>query len=538
MVLTRLTSGAVGSSNFPSTPPAYTPNAQKGTSPVSSTADVPPPSYNDPRNDPRNDPQSIHYQRPSEYWLRNPGWIDGAVNPPRFYYTNDDIDAALIAAGKPPLQHQQDCDPNSIPLFATAPAAAAPSEPTAHNAQESEPRAMPPMVSINSAHLVSVTMFFTPTTVNAPAGRSKNAKKDKKTKMTHIDMDGITRVDFVKAFLTVYELNTHFSPGIHSGPDFKFWFTGIVKTAAATIQNDQDFEVILKALHQKDRKRCQVNVEFDVDTMQGFRIVQPQLASSQQINPEEELVYGTRVPSITSFSADSQIHGQWIKQLKDKWPCASHSGEHGENGFCYIAPNGKHIGLNNRRLKAWAAAILTRMFQAAGDATKSMPPNIPEFDGVRDGSNSTPRPRGRNGPAIATGSTGIDSNLLITAILASLKRGRSRSRSCSPPHAGPSTPKRSRHKVADALLSSPPEPGMELDACLRDFAKAKNIDMTAAAPALQELDLTPDIIPKVPISRLCEVTEAREGRVMKFQQYCETWQTRFEAKLEKKPRSE
>ncbi|KAG6821757.1 hypothetical protein H0H92_001029, partial [Tricholoma furcatifolium] len=70
------------------------------------------------------------------------------------------------------------------------------------------------------------------------------------------------------------------------------------KTAAATIQTDEDFNVILKALLLKDRRaRCQVNVEFDTDIMDGFRIIQPvQLAVASQSNGnKDELVYGTRV---------------------------------------------------------------------------------------------------------------------------------------------------------------------------------------------------------------------------------------------------
>ncbi|KAG6804857.1 hypothetical protein H0H92_001989, partial [Tricholoma furcatifolium] len=109
-----------------------------------------------------------------------------------------------------------------------------------------------------------------------------------------------------------------------------------------------------------------------------------------------------------------------------------------------------------------------------------MPPNVPEFDGARDGGDGTPRPRGRNGPfPISSPSTSgsIDNNtLLITALIASLKQGRSRSRSHSPSRAGPSTPVKRRHEEL-TVFSSPPEPGTEIDACLRDFAHVKKIDM-------------------------------------------------------------
>ncbi|KAG6846921.1 hypothetical protein H0H93_011079 [Arthromyces matolae] len=345
--------------------------------------------------------------------------------------------------------------------------------------------------------------------------------------MVDIKMENISRTEFIKQFLSVFNLATHFSPGVHSGPDFKFWFTGINKTGAATIQTDHDFDVVAKALLSKDRRgRCQVNVEFDIDTMDGFRIKQPaQLSTTSQTSSnEEELLYGTRVPSLENYSVTTQLHGQWIKQLKEKYPCASHTGEHGENGFCFVTGGGKHIGLNNRRLKAWAAAI------AAGDATKSMPPNIPEFDGARDGGDGAPRTRGRTGPFSTSSSSAsgpVDqSTLLFSALIASLQRGRSRSRSPRP-----STPVK-RRREETMVFSSPPEAGTEIEACLRDFAKDKAIDMIGAGSTLRDLELTPDIIPQVPVARLCEITEAHEGRVLKLQQFCTQWQTRYEAKLE------
>ncbi|KAG6823841.1 hypothetical protein H0H92_008914, partial [Tricholoma furcatifolium] len=172
---------------------------------------------------------------------------------------------------------------------------------------------------------------------------------------------------------------------------------------------------------------------------------------------------------------------------------------------------------------------------AAGDATKSMPPNVPEFDGAHDGGNDTPQPCGRNGlfpiPLPSTSGSINNNTLLITALIASLKRGCSRSCSHSPSHAGPSAPV--KHCCEElAVFSSSPEPGTEIDACLQDFAHVKKIDMIGTVLSLQELELTPDIISQVPVSRLCEVTKAWEGHVIKLQQFCTSWQARYEVKLE------
>lgn len=54
-----------------------------------------------------------------------------------------------------------------------------------------------------------------------------------------------------------------------------------------------------------------------------------------------------------------QLHAEIILALKNKWPCSQHQGEHGEPGHCYVDANGGHVGLNHRRLKIWAAAVVS-----------------------------------------------------------------------------------------------------------------------------------------------------------------------------------
>ncbi|KAG6823164.1 hypothetical protein H0H92_011184 [Tricholoma furcatifolium] len=230
------------STDNPSLSPIYTDDAQ-----VQHFAEA--------MNDPCNDPQSVFYQRPSEIWLDRPASIDGAVNPPRFYYCNEDMDAALIAAGRPALSRkildQSYSRISPTPMVATHDATrlspdTPPSEVEA-TVISSQPIHYPNTIpNIEVTYLISVTMLFTPITTTVTHG--KNVKKEKKTKMIHIKMEGISRVEFIKLFLAVFDLATHFSPGVHAGPDFKFWFTGITKTAAATIQNDTDFNVVLNAL--------------------------------------------------------------------------------------------------------------------------------------------------------------------------------------------------------------------------------------------------------------------------------------------------
>lgn len=44
------------------------------------------------------------------------------------------------------------------------------------------------------------------------------------------------------------------------------------KGGAATIENDHDFSVALSALLKKKKDSCGVGVEFDADSMDGYRI--------------------------------------------------------------------------------------------------------------------------------------------------------------------------------------------------------------------------------------------------------------------------
>jgi hypothetical protein len=56
------------------------------------------------------------------------------------------------------------------------------------------------------------------------------------------------------------------------------------------------------------------------------------------------------------------------------------------------------------------------------------------------------------------------------------------------------------------------------------------IDLMGCEDSLMVLELTPDIIPDVPVIRLCEVTGTVEGHIRKFQSYCKHWHARLVAK--------
>ncbi|KIJ10550.1 hypothetical protein PAXINDRAFT_16468 [Paxillus involutus ATCC 200175] len=125
--------------------------------------------------------------QPSEGWLRNPAWIEIAKA----------VRAAMPAGAPAPL----------------------PSQPAAQEASVDA-------LLGRGGHLVSVCMVSS--IVKRTGGRNGKlmTKKDKTSKSDYIQVDGNSHMDFIKAFFCVHDLGDQFSPGIHSGPPFKLWWTG------------------------------------------------------------------------------------------------------------------------------------------------------------------------------------------------------------------------------------------------------------------------------------------------------------------------
>ncbi|KAH7903026.1 hypothetical protein BJ138DRAFT_1198541, partial [Hygrophoropsis aurantiaca] len=468
---------------------------------------------------------------PSEYWLKNPAWVDGGVNPPRFYHSHEEINRDRLTAGYPALSHVTDSAPHVRTPTTSSTMPEASMEQLAHRVAPSKSAALEA-----TGHLVSATTLVTSIDKPVSSGRGNRmmAKKAKSklTKSDHIVLEGISRTKFIESILTIHDLADKYRPGSNLGPEFKMWWSGSSggKAGASTIENDHDFDVALAAILKRKKDMCHVSVEFDLDTMDGFRIRSkrgfPQDDDTSQAN-DEELSYGTKVPRKDLFTEEVQLHSKYILQLKSKWPCQKHQGEHGEPGYCYVSPTGEHLGLNNRKLKIWAAAI------AAADATKHQPPNTVDFDGIRDGRLSSIKPRGRTGPTSTSSTSSSDSTALLMAAILPFITSNLASRSpLASPSVEPSTPTHQRH-LSVTPQSPLPEPGSEIRTCLRDFLKAKDIDLTNAEQSLKALELTPDIIADVPVGHLCEVMAAVEGRVRKFQVFCKVWSDRLEDKKQR-----
>ncbi|KAM5543706.1 hypothetical protein V8D89_002323 [Ganoderma adspersum] len=376
--------------------------------------------------------------QPSAHWLQQSAWIDGARNPPRFYATLDKINADRIAAGYAPLPPQQaplapEAPPAPIPPPApVAPPALAPARSVAGGlldaiVAEGNTDGMNAVVMAGHRTSVFVTHTKVVEVVVAAGHTSHSSTKKMKEKTVqsvksdHIILEGCSRINFINTALAVHNLATQYQAGQLSGPAVKVWWTGAGggKNAVSTIENDHDFEVAKAAILKKKKDKCTVFIEFDLDTMEGFRIKKwirrPFMPIAAVLGPsdsDDELYVGTKVPRTDAFDDATQLHGHIILQLKAQWPCDKHRSEHGEQGFCYIDPNGNHLGLNMRKLKVWAVAI------AAYEATKYVPPNTVDFDSARDGRVVSVHPRGHptQGSNVLATSSDI-TTLLMAAVV-------------------------------------------------------------------------------------------------------------------------
>ncbi|KAJ7484964.1 hypothetical protein B0H11DRAFT_2414016 [Mycena galericulata] len=509
---------------------------------------------------PRPDYTNLNIRCPSEIWLKsaNPGWIDGASNPPIFFTNADDIITTMLTWNPehPMFQptRKQPTGNSMDPMDSTAP----PAYPGAGTVQEAPVPEAPALAS--AGYQVSVVVQYTTADTSKPTLRSKAAVKHiKSTKLAIVDMNHMDRCTFIKSILDVHEYGTDYSPGVNRGPPFKISWTGSSggKGGAPTIETDAEYEVAIQSLKKKTSPA--VVVELNLDEMDGFRVMKkrslsllPSPESSPYSSPPSspspmptkslpqdgdenvELLYGTKVPRVDDYSPQDQLHGAMILKLNEKWPCQKHAGENGDVGHCWVDAGGNHIGLNMRKKKMWAASIV------AGEATIREPPNIVEFDGVRDG--PLTRPRGRGGPrsygqaSSGNGGGGGDSTatVLLAAMLPLLQNLAPKTDPLkTPPRstlpvAFPATPKKPIATVAP--FSPIPTTSSELHACLDDFLRAKGINLLEAESALAALSLTPDIIASVPVSRLLEITGAVEGHLWGFQVFCREWSSRLEEK--------
>ncbi|EDR06779.1 uncharacterized protein LACBIDRAFT_328512 [Laccaria bicolor S238N-H82] len=382
--------------------------------------------------------------QPSESWLKNPAWIDGSVNPPQFYYSDDEI-MTVLKYYQPDHPALEDPIAAMDPTPPCAPARAddlppnpvvVPHKPIATSRQPWSWRYSSLLFSaIDKTKLGKLTM-----------------KKQSNSKFNIIALEDLNHSAFI-----------HEAEGSVGGKK------------GVTIENDREYMVMIEAILKK-AKTCQ-----------------PLLAHDTEDTPE--LQYGTK---------QDQLHSEIILELKQKWPCEWHQGEHGEVGFCYVDPTGNHLGLNHCKLAMWASAI------AAHDATKHEPPNNIHFNTLCD---ATPPPD--------------STSALMPALIAHLIP--------KPPAApvetpAPTTPRKPKPLITPTPVSPIPSRSAELHTCLADFLKTEDVNLLHSEAVLAALNLTPGIIPDVPVPHLIEVTGAHEGHLWKLQAFCQSWNTHLAEK--------
>ncbi|KAF8989234.1 hypothetical protein BDQ17DRAFT_1334189 [Cyathus striatus] len=411
---------------------------------------------------------------PSEVWLKNPGWIDGTRDPPGFYHSHQEIEDTL--SSRPQLPPCSQAPPPSylsgVPSITTSD----------NNDDDIAILAVSDPAGIDAiSHQVTATIVYISVKKANPATRSRStAKKFKSLKFGYINLNGIDCCKFVNEFLKLHDLAGDYSPGIHNDPSFKLSWTGSAyvkvfggKSGAITINTDINFNLALCSLLKKNKSKCHIMVEFDIDSMNGFCITNKRALTFDDNKDDAELSYGTKVPQLDGYTAHELLQGKIVLELKKKWACEQHQGEHGS-----------HLGLNHHKLSLWAAAI------AAQDATKHEPPNTVDFDGLRDGRAVENSSNDMMGLAMAA----------IMPILASLVPKPTPTDPPTTPirHNRPSTSRMpSHHAHLLPPFSLIPSKTGEVHACLNDFFNVKGIDLWHQESLMVDVEFTPENIPSI-----------------------------------------
>ncbi|TEB26329.1 hypothetical protein FA13DRAFT_1795757 [Coprinellus micaceus] len=504
---------------------------------IPSDDDMQPPfTQRDPNDDdvPRSSVTGQPIHRLSDIWLRNPAYIDGARQPPLFFQSVEAIDEAIAAWGPRtgiwPTYNRSVPSPPDTPLeqsyalnatmarVTPTPIPTATVAQTVQGSQSATPGSTqqegegdgaegPSASATNPDEYIICSSFLSPAPLVPGA---KPTKKSQSTiKVFSHDLTAMSRMELSAVMLLVHRLGQAFHPGVR----FRMYWAGSAggKSGAASILTDADFDVNLAALFRK-RIKPEVCVEFSSMDLEPFHIQEVAVQNAAAGVNEEELIFGTQVPQVSSFTTNTQFHGVYIMELKKKHRCDQHCGEHGEPGYCYVAPDGTHVRLNMHRLRLWAAAW------AAGEATKYQPPNTEVFDSPRNG--------------VGTGSTDLATlqSLVVAALLPTVLAGKKRVRSpsLSPRHYR--TPPRASTSHLSPPLSPLPPPGTELEVFLAAFNAKEGINFTSYVSAFEQLDLTPDVIPSADTALIADICMTTIGKALKLKIFGKKWSARFARK--------
>ncbi|KAJ7069391.1 hypothetical protein C8F01DRAFT_1326188 [Mycena amicta] len=381
---------------------------------------------------------------------------------------------------------------------------------------------------------VHVTTSFTEVKHDQKARSGKGAKKvtgPGKLVADTVDVFGVSRTSFIILALTSHDLADLYAPGEHRGPTMSIYWTG-TKTAPNSVETDTDWTITIqkfRAASAGSKKMDTVYVGFDLDAMDGFR-----QRAKRPYSPDpfaSELTLGPRVPNIDYATPEQRVLAKIIIEIQAHHACSQH-------GYCFIDEDGRHIVLNNLRLKAMAEAVVSNECIPQGPP----PVELLRSWGCRVTSiASGSRPRGRNGPnaivqpvpAAPPASTNDTTNMLMLMMMQTMAKQQgidlpSKTASAAAPLADPPSP--------PAPTSSPPPPvSDELELCMNAFQQNRNIPhhiVALATAKLRDLCFTPGELcdEDITMERIMEITGMTEGVVRQLRKYAARWMGKVEAK--------
>ncbi|KAI0683376.1 hypothetical protein BC835DRAFT_1296108 [Cytidiella melzeri] len=399
--------------------------------------------------------------------------------------------------------------------------------------------------SQQEGHLVIVTVSCTDPTSTARPSTSKSAPK-RRTNMKNASIvlvSSFLLVTFSKETLGVHELDEVYAIGPVAVPPFKMHWTGISKSSASIIEREGKFQLALHAIMKK--RGATIYFKYNLNNLEGFRAQKcPADIAAGRDNTPKPPVLRTQVPNINELSKHAQVRGEVIQQLEKLHACTEHLGEHSQPGACAKTAAG-HICLNLWRKRIWADAIIP------GSASLEHPPHCSEFNGQRNGCVSLAKPRGRTGPnsavqpAAPANATMFlpllttligQQHMMFTALMgsrvptsfsallglesASVAGGCSLDRPLLP-------------FLPPALASCGSLPGFASNIFhffLLTLLEKRNIDVLDQEELLTSNEMTPGTLSSVPITRLMEITNLKEGPAWQLVDFAHEYTARLRFK--------
>ncbi|KIY69382.1 hypothetical protein CYLTODRAFT_349638 [Cylindrobasidium torrendii FP15055 ss-10] len=485
--------------------------------------------------------------RPSDHWLENPGWIDGATNPAIMYHTHEEL-LRTLRHWAPESPHIPDLEARIQRMHAQAQDRVR----RPHHHPHESPHPVNRHLEVHPDAYVEPAAEPVQPTETGVRGRLQQSQPKKRPVGKPVDMHlaSLSRAEIIGKAYAAHHLEGTYRVGVEVGPGIRILYAGSgSKSTAPLIETDADLRSVLTPLFAK-KSRVQVTLELDVDHLGAFRLANPATAPNQVDNGSvaggNVAVHGTKVPTLGGMPIESILHGDIILALMKEWKCdnAEHAGENGCPGYCYRDALGNHIGLNFPRFRVWAAGIASHQY------TLKHPPPTQEFDGAHVG-RSGPKARGRGTataapvpaapPPTSSAMSEAVMGLLAKELLDDRRRRRRHDDSdndgSSPPRPSRKRQRHSSPQIID-IPSSPFVPDTSaadmLDVCLSDFKTRYNINFDNFREVLLEAEYTPDIMCDVGLESLKAIISAPPGQIIKFCKFCKHWTKHVQERKETK----